>query len=389
MKCSICKNKDIKLLKYFGSFPRSYDFKKKNITKKYKFELNQCNNCSVIQLKKNGSDLSYIPKLKWIKNNEPDEHLNELIKYLEKKLKENKKILLISSFDKKIYDSIKYKKYSNLKILDSKKHLKILKKNPNQFMIQNSIIKKKYSKKIHALGKFDIIVSCRVLEHTYNLNLFIKNLEKFLKPNGNFIFEIPDSEKSLKQGDVAMLWEEHPIYFTKSSFYNAFKILGYKVLDCKKYIYPQEDALVFRLKKYNKINIKKENINKDIKLGKIFINKCISKNKNLINFLKAQSFKKKKIGIFGAGHRSIVYFHAYKLKPYINYVFDDNKDKKNLIFPGTNLKIKPSVILMKNKLDICFLSLSINKERKVIDNLRKYNNKINFYSISPDSKYAF
>ena len=77
------------------------------------------------------------------------------------------------------------------------------------------------------------------------------------------------------------------------------------------------------------------------------------------------------------------------MKPYINYVFDDNKDKKNLIFPGTNLKIKPSVILMKNKLDICFLSLSINKERKVIDNLRKYNNKINFYSISPDSKYAF
>ena len=51
MKCSICKNKDIKLLKYFGSFPRSYDLKKEYY-EKYKFELNQCNNCSVIQLKK-------------------------------------------------------------------------------------------------------------------------------------------------------------------------------------------------------------------------------------------------------------------------------------------------------------------------------------------------
>ena len=76
-----------------------------------------------------------------------------------------------------------------------------------------------------------------------------------------------------------MLWEEHPIYFTKSSFYNAFKILGYKVLDCKKYIYPQEDALVFRLKKYNKINIKKENINKDIKLEKYLLTNVLVKTK--------------------------------------------------------------------------------------------------------------
>ena len=84
-------------------------------------------------------------------------------------------------------------------------------------MIQKSIVKKSYSKKISNLGKFDFIVSCRVLEHTYNFDLFIKNLEFLLKPGGNFIFEIPDSEKSLKQGDIAMLWEEHPIYLTKKS----------------------------------------------------------------------------------------------------------------------------------------------------------------------------
>ena len=390
MKCNICKNKNIKMLNYFGEIPRSHDFKKKNITKKYKFILNKCSKCSVIQLKKTGNNQSFIPKLKWIRNNEPDEHLHGLIMYLEKKLKEKKKILLISSFDRKIYESLKNKNFKNLKLLDSKKHLKILKKNPNQFLIQNSILKKEYIKKIRNLGKFDIIVSCRVLEHTYNLNSFIKNLEIFLKPNGNFVFEIPDSQKSLTQGDASMLWEEHPIYFTKKSFFRAFQILGYKVLSCKKYTYPQEDALVLRVKKYGKEKIIIKKITKtERRLGTLFVKKCINKKKKLITFLKNQIHKNKKIAIFGAGHRSIVYFHINKLTPYINYIFDDNKNKKNLIFPGTNLKIKPSLAIMKNKIDICFLSLNIDKEKKIIDKLRKLSNKIKFYSISPDSKYAF
>ena len=68
---------------------------------------------------------------------------------------------------------------------------------------------------------------------------------------------------------------------------------------------------------------------------------------------------------------------------------DASLGSKNLIFPGTDLRIKSSSSIIENKIDICFLSLSINKEKKIIDKLRKYNNKIEFYSISPDSKYAF
>lgn len=390
MKCNICKNKNIRILNYFGLIPRSHDFKKISTKKKkYKFILNQCSSCSVIQLKKTGNNKSFVPKLKWIKNNEPDEHLNELISYLEKKLEEEKRVLLVSSFDKKIYESLKYKNYKNLKLLDSKKHLKIFKKNPNQFLIQNSILKKEYTNKAQCLGKFDIIVSCRVLEHTYNLNSFIKNLETFLKPNGKFFFEIPDSEKSLKQGDIAMLWEEHPIYFTKQSFLRAFKILGYKIINYKKYIYPQEDALLLEVTKSKKNTTIKKKSKTEGMLGPLFVKKCKDKNKKLITFLKNQINKNKKIAIFGAGHRSIVYFHANKLAPYIECIFDDNINKKNLIFPGTDLRIKSSSSIIENKIDICFLSLSINKEKKIIDKLRKYNNKIEFYSISPDSKYAF
>ena len=93
MKCIVCKNKNNKFLNFFGKIPRSHDFKKKKTTKKYNFNLNQCKDCSVIQLKKSGIDHSFIPHLKWVKNNEPDKHLDELISFLKNKLKRKKNII--------------------------------------------------------------------------------------------------------------------------------------------------------------------------------------------------------------------------------------------------------------------------------------------------------
>ncbi len=389
MRCIICKNNKINLLKNFGDIPRCHDFKKKIFLKKYKFALYKCTNCSVIQLKKSGNKNSFLPKLNWIKNNEPDEHLNDLIFFLDNKLKNNKKILLVSSFDRKIYDALKEKEYKNLHILELKKHLNISKKNPNQFLIQNKILEKKFIHNVSTLGKFDIIASCRVLEHTYDVKLFVNQLEKLLKPGGNLIFEIPDSKKSLRQGDIAMLWEEHPTYFTKKSVYKAFQSIGYNVENCKLYNYPQEDALVIRVKKKRK-NQKSLIFrdNGEEKLGKFFIKKFLDNKKKLEIFLKKQIKRKQKIAIFGAGHRSVIYYHANKLSSYIDYILDDDKNKRNYFFPGTNLKIKPSSVLLKNKIGICLLSVSINKEKKIVNKLKKFNKDILFYSISPDSKYA-
>ena len=89
MKCIVCKNKNIKFLNFLERFQDLMISKKKN-TKKYNFNLNQCKDCSVIQLKKSGIDHSFIPHLKWVKNNEPDKHLDELISFFENKLKEKK-----------------------------------------------------------------------------------------------------------------------------------------------------------------------------------------------------------------------------------------------------------------------------------------------------------
>ena len=109
-----------------------------------------------------------------------------------------------------------------------------------------------------------------------------------------FVFGIPDSQKSLKQGDVAMLWEEHPIYFTKKNFIRAFQIFGYKILSCKRYLYPQEDALAFRIKQQDKRKMNKiKNLNTDLSIGELFVKKYKIKRKKLISFLKKRQIKEK------------------------------------------------------------------------------------------------
>ena len=106
-----------------------------------------------------------------------------------------------------------------------------------------------------------MIVSCRLLEHAYEFKDFLSVVSLFLKNNGEFVFEIPDSSKPLKKGDLGMLCEEHPYYFTKNSFTLAMNKLGLGVSKVKRFPYLGEDALIFIVKKKLETKIVIEKIN--------------------------------------------------------------------------------------------------------------------------------
>ena len=232
MNCSFCNTKNTKILKDFAFLPRCFDFQKKSNNQNglYRIVQFQCKKCGVIQLKKNGKPQTFKPKYKWVSNNEPQEHLSKLSGYIEKFLKKGKRILFLSKYDQLLFNIAKKKYNKSIYQLDSYNDLKIKDRNTNQFFIQEQLIKKNLNKLKKKIGSFDLIVSCRVLEHSYDIFKLIKNLKKLLNRNGEFIFEVPDSYKSLKQGDIGMLWEEHPVYLTKNSIRLGFQNLGLKIL---------------------------------------------------------------------------------------------------------------------------------------------------------------
>lgn len=63
----------------------------------------------------------------------------------------------------------------------------------------------------------DVLVARHILEHARELPSFLSGLADVARPGGLAIFEVPDCESQLREGDASILWEEHVHYFTSSS----------------------------------------------------------------------------------------------------------------------------------------------------------------------------
>jgi len=259
------------------------------------------------------------------------------------------------------------------------------KKYKNQYQIIKKIGNKNLEKVKKKIGDFDCIICCRILEHSYDLHKLMQKIKIFLKTGGEFIFEIPDSKKPLIQGDISMLWEEHPLYFTENSFKSAMYYFGMKVINVKRFLYPQEDALIVTVKKHK--FKKKLNLKLNYTHAQNYFEKCTKIKKKTLQFLNSSHKKGLKTVFFGAGHRTVVYINYLNIKKFISFVIDDDRNKSNLFFPGTNLKIYKTSILQKKKVDFCFLSINIGLEDKIINKISSINKNIKFFSTSKESKY--
>ncbi|MDP7195729.1 MAG: methyltransferase domain-containing protein [SAR202 cluster bacterium] len=224
--CRVCYS-GISILLDFAKQPRAFDYYTGNENvEKFKFQLGQCFSCGTIQLVDAIPSSTMIPKYNWVENKEPTDHLNIVVETLKKDFfKDQKvKILFISKYDEPIYERVV--DYENVFacILDPKEDLGLELNYISQATLQNKYVFTVIKKILNKYGKFDIIISCRMLEHSHQPAEFIKNLSLLLKDKGKMVIEIPDSSKPLVQTDVAMLWEEHLSYLTPSTL-NNFKSL--------------------------------------------------------------------------------------------------------------------------------------------------------------------
>jgi len=387
------KNKNVVM--NFGKQPRCFDFiyNENKDVKLFDFTLSQSEDSGLLQLENPIPAKSLSPDNNWIKNKEPDDHAY-LVAEQVKNYTENSDatVLFLSMFDKKVYDLVKKSLGTRVVLLDSNKDLGILNTNPNQALIQEKINITKGKQLSTYLGKFDVIVNCRLLEHANDLNSFIKGLTQLLKEDGKIIFEVPDSSKPLLQGDVAMLWEEHTYYFTPESLRLELNSHGYSL---EKYIifnYPQEDALIGIFNRNKNCNI--ETTTSSLPFGEYAIANIFKKKvENLKSELSNQLFEIRdkfgKIVIFGAGHRAIMFINLLGVANLISFVIDDDPNKNNLKIPHAGIDIKSSEELNHNEIGVCIFAISLNAEDKVKKILsQKINRKIKYYSISPDSKYS-
>ncbi|MDP7197738.1 MAG: hypothetical protein QF864_16340 [SAR202 cluster bacterium] len=384
----------LKTIMDFGLQPRCFDYieNKDNDLKLFNFTLCQSKKSGLLQLGNPIPAESLKPNYSWIQNKEPDDHAYLIAEQVLKYASNNDaKVLFLSKYDKTVYELVKESLGSRAILLDANKDLGILDTNPNQALIQEKINLNNLEHLSSFFGQFDIIVTSRLLEHANNIHSFVNVLTGLLKEDGKIIVEVPDSTKSLLQGDVAMLWEEHTYYFTPESLRLEFDLLGYSIENYILYNYPQEDALIGIFNRNKNSSIEKTSSSLpfgEYTIANIFKKKVEYLQYELNNQLSSLKDKFGEIVIFGAGHRAIMFINLLGVSNLISFVIDDDPNKNNLKIPPTGIEIKNSEEINLNDVGVCIFAISLNAEEKVKKVLsQKINRKIKYYSISPDSQY--
>ena len=231
MSCRVCKKK-IKKIINFGSFPVCHKFKSKNQKdKKHILQISICKECKLVQLS-NLFPLNQLkPKYDWINYNEPEEHLDKLVKKISNLQNINKTSTIAGVSYKENSTLERFKKigFNKTWVLDMKKDLNIKNAKLNLETIQDKISKANTKKIIKRNKKADVLIVRHMLEHSYDTISFIKSLKNLIVDDGYLIFEVPDCNESFISSDYTMIWEEHTLYFTEQSLKKMLIGQGLKV----------------------------------------------------------------------------------------------------------------------------------------------------------------
>jgi hypothetical protein len=391
MHCRACKKKNLKKIIDFGNFPVCHKFKNKNQKEqKHSLQIGICKNCKLVQLSNLFPLKQLKPKYKWINYNEPEEHLDSLVKKISKLKNINKKSIIAGVSYKEISTLKRFKSIGFVKnwILDMKKDLNIQDNSSNLETIQEKISRMDIKKILKKKKKADVLIARHILEHTYDTINFINSLKNLINNDGYLIFEVPDCKESFISSDYTSIWEEHILYFTENTLKKLLINQGLKIIYFEKYKYSYENVLIViaKIDKDHYLRKKKKETLPKINFNSIYLAKDKIKIRNKIKKFRSESYK---ICLFGTGHAACTFLNILKLHDLIDLVVDDDRNKTNLFLPNSNLQIEESSNLKKFDKVLLILGVNSESEKKIITKSKKINSKIKFFSIYNKSRFSF
>lgn len=357
-ECNLCNNKleNVSIVKLKNSPPSAQKFsnKKKFLKKTITLDVKQCKFCGLVQL--TNSPVKYYKEViravgfskKILKFRE-----NQFKNFVKKYSLKNKKIIEIGSGDGEYLKIMKKYCKDSYGLEFSKTNLKILKdKKLNYIKGYPDNIDRKFHK-----NKFDGFFCMSFLEHSPNINLFLKTIYNNLNNNSYGIIEVPNLDMIIKKKLYTEFILDHLNYFTKKTIKQLLNQNGFEIIECKEIWENYIISLV----------VKKRQILKDININKI-IHTFRDKYKKFKNINKLRN-----IAVWGAGHQSLTTLSISKIDKEIKYIIDSAIFKQNKYAPGINIKIiSPTEIKKKNIDGIIIMAGGYSKE------IKKYLTKAKF-----------
>ena len=369
--CQICYSKDLLEVINLGYQPLADDLIKVSEFNReciyYPIKINLCKKCQYLQnnyivgdkilYNKNyhyrpGISKSVVDNLRML--------ANETIRNYD--LKPEDLVVDIGSNDGTLLSQFKYLGHLNLLGVEPTGTY-IFHKNHN-INVVNDYFNLKSSQKINSkYGKAKIITTTNVFAHTNKLGDFIKGIKNIIRKDGIFIIENHYLLDVIKKNQFDTFYHEHLRTYSLKSLIRLMKLYGFYIYEAKTSDrYGGNIQVHFTLQKVNRSS----NVNKILKIETAFgldnpktylkFNSNIEKikielfeyfNKNKSKFIVGKAFP---------ARASIIIHYFSFMKDHLQFIAEQPTSLKIKHFvPGTNLEIKSSNLLLKNKPDIMII----------------------------------
>lgn len=213
-------------------------------------------------------------------------------------------------------------------------------------------------------GAADLVICRHTIEHAHNLSAFVSGMAALVKPGGLLMLEFPDCTTSLTLGDVAMVWEEHTLYFTPETFAQAPALGGCDEVWRKVYPLPFENPTVFLCRKAEGAP-KPAQRNPGSGVLAAFSEKVAAHRAAYRAKLEAWG-EEGGVALFGAGHLACHFVNFYGPFQSLAAVLDDTPEKQGKYLPGAPLPIHSSERLRAGDIATVLFAVSIQNEDQVL-----------------------
>ena len=219
---------------------------------------------------------------------------------------------------------------------------------------------------------YKTIVHSHLLEHVYDINKFLKNIQNILKQSsGKMIFSIPNMEVMLKRNYTNCLNFEHTYYLSEDLTEYYLNKYNFKVIE-KEYF--KDDHSIFYYVESNKEIVIPKNINfyeKNKQLFLTYINANLEEIKKINNYISNHNGN---IYLFG-GHVFSQCLISYGLNTKnIKCILDNDINKQKRRLYGTDLIVESPKILKDDMNPLVILKAGVyNNEIKndILNNINK------------------
>lgn len=217
-------------------------------------------------------------------------------------------------------------------------------------------------------GTSDIFIVRHVLEHSYDLPAFLQACKKLIRPGGYIIFEVPDCTRALELADYTTVWEEHVFYFTPETLRSSLSAADFQIDHFESVEFPFENSLIAITRVTDKPApaVSLATAKAEITRAIYFADSFKKRQASVQNRLKKARSELGPIAMFGAGHLSVAFLSLMEISDQIEFVVDDNPNKKGMRMPVGHLSIMGSEALYERGIRVCLLSLNPQNQPNVI-----------------------